>query len=274
MKNLKFAALGSGSNSNAMKKYKESLGSLSKVQFDASIGLMLGDASLQTQNKGKTFRLKFEWGEKNKPYLDHVFTLFNEWVLSEPHKKSRVSPSGNTVVNWGFQTISHTAFNPLAELFNLKSVPTITCMPHIHTHNCDCDAGTNSDEKNRWPISDPTKLTNQMEGMEVRNKKGINPHLILDHLTGRGLAYWFMDDGGKLDYNKNSKNKGVVLNTQSFTTEEVELMSKQLSVKFNLECEVRSNKGKKVIVIKSTSYGVFRSLVDPYIIPEMSYKLP
>jgi len=59
---------------------------LSTIQFEASIGLMLGDASLQSQNKGKTYRLKFEWSDKTKSYLDHVFNLFDEWVLSNPHK--------------------------------------------------------------------------------------------------------------------------------------------------------------------------------------------
>lgn len=228
MNNLKLMAQASSPNSKAMKEYKESLISLTKEQHEASIGLMLGDASLQTQNNGKTFRLKFEWGEKNKPYLDCVHDLFNEWVLSEPHRKSRVSPKGNLVVNYGFQTISHEAFNFLAELFYLGS----------------------------------TRV------------KGISPNLIQDHLTARGLAHWFSDDGGKLDYNLNSKNKSIVLNTQSFTDMEVELMSSQLASKFNLECEVRSNKGKKVIVIKSNSFPIFLSLIDPYIIPEMRYKLP
>jgi hypothetical protein len=54
-----------------------------------------------------------------------------------------------------------------------------------------------------------------------------------------------MDDGGKLDYNKNSTNKSIVLNTQSFTDIEVERMSKELSNKFNLSCRLRTNKGKK-----------------------------
>ena len=51
-------------------------------------------------------------------------------------------------------------------------------------------------------------------------------------------------------------------------------MSQELSNKFNLICEVRSNKGKKVIVINSVSYPIFRNLIDPYILPEMAYKLP
>lgn len=106
----------------------------------------------------------------------------------------------------------------------------------------------------------------------IKNKKIISKDLIKLHLTPVGLAYWFMDDGGKLDYNKNSKNKSVVLNTQSFTTTEVQNIAHQLTEKFGLDCEVRSNKGKKIVVIKN--YSVFISLVDSYIIPEMRYKLP
>ena len=83
-----------------------------------------------------------------------------------------------------------------------------------------------------------------------------------------------MDDGGKLDYNKNTKNKSVVLNTHSFTNLEVNSMSEQLSSKFNLLCEVRSNKDKKIIVIKDLSYQAFYNLINPYLIPEMRYKLP
>jgi len=59
------------------------------------------------------------------------------------------------------------------------------------------------------------------------NKKSVVINLISNHLTPIGLAYWFMDDGGKLDYNPNSNNKSIVLNTQSFTTEEVSMMSKE-----------------------------------------------
>ena len=218
--------IGLSPNSKLIRKYKNSLTSLRVEQWEASIGLLLGDASLQSQNNGKTYRMKFEWGDKTKPYLDHVYNLFDEWVLSSPHKKSRLSPKGNLVVNWGFQTISHEAFNPLANLFL------------------------------------------------ITNKKGIPDSLIMNHLTSRGLAYWFMDDGGKLDYNKNSKNKSIVLNTQSFTEDEVKMLSNELKAKFNLECELRSNKGKKVIVISNNSYPLFYELVSPFILPEMRYKLP
>ena len=229
MKNiLKNEVIGLGPNSAKLKEYKDSLIELTIEQKEAIIGLMLGDASLQSKNKGKTYRIKFEWGDKNKAYVLHVFNLFDEWVLSQPHKKERLSPKGNLVINWGFQTFSHKAFNYLAELFLL-------------------DKG---------------------------GKKGISENLVLDHLTPRGLAYWFMDDGGKLDYNKNSKNRSVVLNTHSFTDLEVENLCDQLSNKFELLCEVRSNKNKKIIVIKDTSYSKFYQLINPYLLEEMKYKLP
>lgn len=211
-----------------MKEYKKKLIELTEIQKEAAIGLMLGDASLQSQNKGKTYRMKFEWGDRNKAYAMHVYKLFDEWVLSQPHKNSRISPKGNLVINWGFQTISHEAFIFLANLFF----------------------------------------------KQMNNKKGIAENLIIDHLSPRGLAYWWMDDGGRLDYNQNTKNKSVVLNTQSFTNLEVEMMAEQLNRKFNLLCEVRTNKTKKVIVIKDSSYLTFYSLIDKYLVNEMRYKLP
>ena len=86
---------------------------------------MLSDASLQSQYKGKIHRLKFKWSDRYKDYVEHVYELFNEWVLSLPHKKSRINKNGNTVITWGFQTISHEAFNTLKELFLTKESKSI-----------------------------------------------------------------------------------------------------------------------------------------------------
>ena len=66
-------------NSKELREYKKSLGKLSQIQWEAAIGLMSGDVSLQTQNKGKTYRMKFEWGEKSKIYLDNVYNLYFTW---------------------------------------------------------------------------------------------------------------------------------------------------------------------------------------------------
>jgi hypothetical protein len=110
-----------GPNNKLLKEYKKSLFLLSDIQREASIGLMLGDASLQTQNGGKTYRMKFEWGDKNKIYAEHVLNLFDEWILSPMHKNTRVNVNKNTVITWGFQTICHNAFNFLKTLFLINN---------------------------------------------------------------------------------------------------------------------------------------------------------
>lgn len=66
----------------------------------------------------------------------------------------------------------------------------------------------------------------------------------------------------------------LVLNTQSFLDSEVINMAKELQDKFQFNTETRTNKGKKIIVIKSDSFDLFYSTISPYIIPEMQYKLP
>jgi len=83
-----------------------------------------------------------------------------------------------------------------------------------------------------------------------------------------------MDDGGKLDYNKNTKNKGLVLNTHSFTKEEVEKMGVELKDKFQLNTSIRLNKNKNIIVINPDSYNNFIKLTYKYIISSIIYKLP
>ena len=45
--------IGISPNSRMIREYKESLTSLTSDQWEASIGLILGDASLQSQNKAK-----------------------------------------------------------------------------------------------------------------------------------------------------------------------------------------------------------------------------
>ncbi len=49
------------------------------------------------------------------------------------------------------------------------------------------------------------------------------------------LAYWFMDDGGRLCYNKNYARKGLVLNTQGFTLDGVKVLSDNLNNAYNLK---------------------------------------
>lgn len=58
------------------------------------------------------------------------------------------------------------------------------------------------------------------------------------------LAYWIMDDGGRLSYNKDYERKGFSINTHSFPKEQVELVCKGLQNRYGLNCWVKSNKKK------------------------------
>lgn len=207
-----------------LKLYKQSL-VLSQTQYEIAIGCLLGDATLQSQDQGKTYRLKFQQSDKlHRDYLFHLYGVFNEWVLSPPHLDSERNI-------WSFQTISHTDFKKLAELLVLNN-------------------------------------------SGVKCKKHIKLLLVENHLTPLGLAYWFMDDGGKSSYNKDYVRKGFAFNTHGFQESEVELLCQGLKTKFGLECWPKANKNKHIIVISAKSYEKMMSLIDDFIIPSMRHKLP
>lgn len=64
---------------NLLKKYKQTL-ILSKELF--SISVLLGDASIQTQNNGKSFRLKFQQADKlHREYLFHLYDQFKDYTM-------------------------------------------------------------------------------------------------------------------------------------------------------------------------------------------------
>ena len=53
--------------------YKLRLDTLTPEQLEIAIGVMLGDACLQTQNQGKTYRMKFEQGAVHVEYIEHFY---------------------------------------------------------------------------------------------------------------------------------------------------------------------------------------------------------
>ena len=58
---------------------------LSQNLFEIAVGGLLGDISIQTQNGGKTYRLKFQQSNHlDRDYLFHLHDVFHEWVLSPP----------------------------------------------------------------------------------------------------------------------------------------------------------------------------------------------
>nr|DAF63630.1 MAG TPA: LAGLIDADG DNA endonuclease family [Podoviridae sp. ctz6O13] len=78
------------------------------------------------------------------------------------------------------------------------------------------------------------------------------------------LAYWFMDDG---TYN------GVIA-TNCFSLQEVQLLQSWMIDKWQIDCSIqRNHKNQYTLYIKTASRLQFESLIFPYIIPSMYYKL-
>lgn len=88
---------------------------LSKRQRELIVGLLLGDGHLETQNDGRTYRLKVEHGSAQRDYLVWLAKEFQEWIQSDWYEKQR----GEKVV-YGFTTVSHPAFRFYAKQFYLN----------------------------------------------------------------------------------------------------------------------------------------------------------
>lgn len=100
--------------------------------------------------------------------------------------------------------------------------------------------------------------------------KKIVPHNIGELLTPVGLATWFMDDGSV----KSHQSKGRILNTHSFSHEEVNLLCEVLRNKFSLRAWPRKQRDGVQVYISGKSATLLQQLVEPYVVPEMHYKLP
>ena len=99
---------------------------LSSTQREALVGLLLGDACLETQNRGRTYRLKIEQCARQEAYVGHLYSLFREWVLTAPSVRSKRASNSAVTPNLAFQTVSHSAFRFYAQQFyadGRKSVP-------------------------------------------------------------------------------------------------------------------------------------------------------
>lgn len=94
--------------SNTIENYKKTL-KLSKLQREILVGILLGDATLETQGNGRTSRLKVEQGLKHKPYVEHLYNVFREWVLTPPRIR-KIEIRNKTYQNVAFSTVSHPAF--------------------------------------------------------------------------------------------------------------------------------------------------------------------
>jgi len=100
--------------------------------------------------------------------------------------------------------------------------------------------------------------------------KKVIPENIDTLLTPLGLAVWFMDDGSI----KSHECRGRIINTHSFTENEVKRLCSVLNKKFELNAWPRYQKDGIQVYISAKSADTLATLLTPYILPVMRYKLP
>lgn len=99
-----------------------------------------------------------------------------------------------------------------------------------------------------------------------RGRRKIVPKDIRSLLTSRAVAVWLMDDGAA-DY------AGVTFQTHSFTREETRRLAAALRAEHGLEALVRANRGSWIVYVTAGSMPRLREMLDPYVLPELRYKL-
>lgn len=108
--------------SKEIEEYKLNL-KLSDEQKEIVVGLLLGDGHLETQNRGRTYRLKIEHAMYQKEYVQWLYKIFKDWVRTAPKDRTQ-TVLGIRYDKCGFQTLSHGAFRFYAQQFyqNKKKV--------------------------------------------------------------------------------------------------------------------------------------------------------
>lgn len=98
------------------------------------------------------------------------------------------------------------------------------------------------------------------------------PLNIAEHLTPESLAYWIMDDGQQV------KRGGVTLCTDSFNSEEVNILREALKTNFNVITTIHKKKGsnesiyERIYINKDSLDSIKPSLI-PHMHDSMLYKI-
>ncbi len=86
-------------------------------------------------------------------------------------------------------------------------------------------------------------------------------------LTRLALAVWFMDDGCR-------SRRSVYLNTQQFDEASQAVLLRILHEQWGIEAALNRDKTYRRIRISVVGTRRFARLVEPYVLPELKYKLP
>lgn len=102
-------------------------------------------------------------------------------------------------------------------------------------------------------------------------KKKMIPKIIKKLLTPLSLAVWFMDDGSF----KSKFHKTYIIHSLGYDKKELQIVQRVLEEKFSIKVGIhkQNRENKYRLYVYSDSANKFKKLIEPYIIPEMKYKL-
>ncbi len=105
-----------------------------------------------------------------------------------------------------------------------------------------------------------------LHGYFYQNGVKILPRDIFDLLTPRMIAVWFMDDGA-------NTNESFTLNTHGFSEDEQIQIADFLKNKHGVRPTIIKDRTKFKLRIGRNDYEKFVSIIQPFIIPSMTYKI-
>lgn len=100
---------------------------LTRVQRSIIVGTLLGDGHLETQTKGKTYRLRIEHSISQKAYVDWMYKELENLVGTPPRVKLQ-SSYGREIQKYEFSTLSSASLRFFGQSFyrnGSKKVPKI-----------------------------------------------------------------------------------------------------------------------------------------------------
>ena len=106
-------------HSKKIEAYKKGL-KVNKEMKDIIVGTLLGDGMLETQNGGRTYRLKIEHSIEQKEYVDWLYEKLKDFVLTPPKRRLRIE-KGKKQWRYGFNTLSVGNFRFFGQQFYGKN---------------------------------------------------------------------------------------------------------------------------------------------------------
>ena len=197
------------------------------------------------------------------PHNQEIYSLIIGSLLGDAYAEKRSKENGGTRISFYQESLHISYLLWLHKFLSIRGYCNIN-IPMIKTRLGKKGIVRQILRFNTWTYTS----FNWIHDLFYINNIKIIPNNIAEYLTPLALAVWIMDDGTKI-------SKGLKLCTNSFAYSDCVLLTKVLNDNFSLKSSVQSagTPNQYVIYIWKESMPLLRTIISPYIIPEMKYKI-